>query len=39
MFFTIKSLDPKRNSKRSGVSFRLYLFYLMGMHVLRMDFL
>ena len=28
--FTIKSLDPKRNSKRSGVSFRLYLFYLMG---------
>ena len=39
MFFTIKPFDLKRNSKRSGVSFRLYLFYLMGMHVLSADML
>ena len=39
MFFTIKPFDLKRNSKRSGVSFRLYLFYLMGMHVLSTDML
>ena len=39
MFFTIKPLDPKRNSKISGVSFRLYLFCLMGMQVLGVAFL
>ena len=37
--FNHKAMGPKRNLKRAEVPFRLYLFYLMGMHVLRVAFL